>query len=335
MRIAETSASIALSWPNTTFFRSRSSVFSALRSSDETFFAGMRAIFATISSTSVLPITFFCRDLRQDLLRGAGLVDHVDRLVGQVTVVDEARGELGRGRQRRRRVLDAVVLLEARLQALQDLDGLGDRRLRHVDLLEAPRQRVVLLEDLPVLVVGRRADALQRAGRQRGLQQVGRVERAARRRAGADDRVDLVDEQDRLRVLGELLQHRLQALLEIAAVFRAGEQRAHVERVDLVVLQELGHVAFVDAAREALGDRRLADAGLADQQRIVLAPAAQHLDHALELVRAADQRIDLAAASPCALRLTVYASSAPCDSLPPSPSSLRLRPCPASAAASW
>ena len=36
------------------------------------------------------------------------------------------------------------------------------------------------------------------AGRQRGLEQVRRVERAARRRAGADDRVDLVDEQDRL-----------------------------------------------------------------------------------------------------------------------------------------
>ncbi len=40
------------------------------------------------------------------------------------------------------------------------------------------------------------------------------------------------------------------------------------------------------------GDRRLADAGLADQQRVVLAPAAQHLDHALDLVLAADQRID-------------------------------------------
>ena len=35
--------------------------------------------------------------LGQDLLRRTGLVDHVDRLVGQVAVVDEARGELGRG----------------------------------------------------------------------------------------------------------------------------------------------------------------------------------------------------------------------------------------------
>ena len=91
---------------------------------------------------------------------------------------------------------------------------------------------------------------------------------------------------------------RLQALLEIAAILGAGEQRAHVERIDLVFAQELGHFALVDAAREALGDRGLADAGLADQQRIVLAPAAQHLDHALELERAADQRIGLALLAP-------------------------------------
>ena len=62
IRIAATSASIARSCPNTTFLRSRSSVFSALRSSEVTFFAGMRAIFATISSISVLLITFFCFD---------------------------------------------------------------------------------------------------------------------------------------------------------------------------------------------------------------------------------------------------------------------------------
>ncbi len=232
--------------------------------------------------------------LGQDLLRGAGLVDDVDRLVRQVAVVDEARRQLGRGGQRRRRVLHAVVLLEARLESLQDLDRLGDRGLGHVDLLEAPRQRVVLLEDAAVLGVRRGADALERAGRQRRLEQVGCVERAARCRAGADDGVDLVDEQHRLGILGELLQHRLQALLEIAAVLGAGEQCAHVERVDRELAEQLGDLALDDAAREAFGDRGLADAGLADQQRVVLAPTAKHLDDALELVLAADQRIDLA-----------------------------------------
>ena len=45
--------------------------------------------------------------------------------------------------------------------------------------------------------------------------------------------------------------------------------------------------------RQALGDGGLADAGLADEDRVVLAAAAEHLDGALELVLAADQRIDL------------------------------------------
>ena len=44
--------------------------------------------------------------------------------------------------------------------------------------------------------------------------------------------------------------------------------------------------------REAFGHRRLADAGVADEHRVVLAAAAQHLDRALQLGGAADQRIE-------------------------------------------
>ena len=58
--IAAASASIAGSWPNTTLFRSRSSVFSFERSSLETLAGGMRAIFATMSSTSGRVMVFFC-----------------------------------------------------------------------------------------------------------------------------------------------------------------------------------------------------------------------------------------------------------------------------------
>ena len=48
--------------------------------------------------------------------------------------------------------------------------------------------------------------------------------------------------------------------------------------------------------REAFDDRGLADAGLADQHRIVLGPARQHLDRAADLLVAADDRIELAGA---------------------------------------
>ena len=54
------------------------------------------------------------------------------------------------------------------------------------------------------------------------------------------------------------------------------------------------HVALGDALRQAFDDGGLADAGLADQHRIVLGAAAEDLHHALQLVIPADQRIERA-----------------------------------------
>ena len=166
----------------------------------------------------------------------------------------------------------------------------------HHDGLEAPRQGRVLLDVLAVLVERGGADAVQLAPRQRGLDEVGRVHRAVGL-AGADQRVHLVDEEDDLAGGGlDLLQDRLQPLLELAAVLRAGDQRAHVERHQPLVAQGFRHVAVDDAQREALGDGGLADAGLADQHGVVLGAARQHLHRAADLVVAADDRVDLALA---------------------------------------
>jgi hypothetical protein len=63
----------------------------------------------------------------------------------------------------------------------------------------------------------------------------------------------------------------LQALLEIAAIARARQQAAHVERVDhRFRLQNLGHVTLDDLARKAFGDGGLADAGITHIERVVL-----------------------------------------------------------------
>ena len=94
--------------------------------------------------------------------------------------------------------------------------------------------------------------------------------------------------------VGDLLQHGLEALLELAPVLGAGDQRAHVERDDPLVLQAFGHVAADDALRQPFDDRGLADAGLADEHRVVLRAARQHLDDAADLLVAADHRIELA-----------------------------------------
>ena len=128
----------------------------------------------------------------------AGLVDHVDGLVRHVPLVDVARGQLRGGAPAHRSAyLMRVMLLEAGLQPLQDLDGLRDRRLHHIDLLEAARQGVILLEDPAIFLVGGRADAAQLAVGEHRLDQIRGVHHAAGGGAGADHGVDLVDEEDR------------------------------------------------------------------------------------------------------------------------------------------
>ena len=123
-----------------------------------------------------------------------------------------------------------------------------------------------------VFVISRGAD-LSAPEPKAGLT-VGRIQGAARSRARADQSMNLVNKQNCFVVIEQMLQHRFQALLEIASILGARQQSAHVELVHRALRQHLRHIAFDDAARQALGDRGLADAGFAHQQRIIFAPAA-------------------------------------------------------------
>ena len=113
-------------------------------------------------------------------------------------------------------------------------------------------------------------------------------------RAGADEGVQLVDEQDDVAAGPDLLEHLLEALLEVAPVAGAGHQGAQVQGVELLALDGLGHVAGHDLLRQALDDGRLAHAGLADEDRVVLGAAGQHLHDPLDLALPADDRVELA-----------------------------------------
>ena len=126
----------------------------------------------------------------------------------------------------------------------------ADARLADFDLLEAPRERAIALEVPAVLLERGRADAAELARGERGLEQVRRVHRAAASRAGAHHGVDLVDEEDRApRCFSSAVDHGLEALFEIAAELGAGEQRAHVERVDRGAdASASGTLPFVDAS---------------------------------------------------------------------------------------
>jgi hypothetical protein len=101
-----------------------------------------------------------------------------------------------------------------------------------------------------------------------------------------------VDEQDDLTLRpGGLGQDGLEPLLELSPVFGAGDQGPHVERHQPLVLQAFRHVAIDDAQGQALDDSGLAHPRLADEDRIVLGAARQHLDRAADLLVATDDGI--------------------------------------------
>ena len=222
-----------------------------------------------------------------------GLVDQVDGLVGQVAVGDVADREVRCGVDGVVGDADLVMLLVALADALQDLDRLLERRLVDHDRLEASLEGGVALDVLAELVERGGADALQLAAGERRLEDVGGVD-GAFGGAGADQRVQLVDEEDGVVRAAQLLDDLLEALLELAAVLGAGDQRADVEGQDALVEERLRDVAGDDALGQTLGDGGLADAGLADEGRVVLRAPREDLDDPLDLLLASDDGIELA-----------------------------------------
>ena len=209
-----------------------------------------------------------------------------------MAVGDVAVGQVGRGHERLVGDGDPVVGLVAVAQALEDLDGVGHGGLLDHDRLEAALEGGVLLEVLAVLVERGGADGLQLAAGEHRLEDRRGVD-GALGGTGTHEGVELVDEQDDVAAGADLLEHLLEALLEVAAVAGAGHERAEVERVELLALEGLGHVVGDDRLGQALDDGGLADAGLADEHRVVLGAAGEHLHDPLDLLRAADDRVEL------------------------------------------
>ena len=111
------------------------------------------------------------------------------------------------------------------------------------DAAEAARERLVFLDVFLVLAERRRGDHPDLAAREHRLEDVGRVRRRAERRAGADHRVRLVDEQDQVRPLLQLADDVLDAVLEHAAQHRAGDHRVHLQVDHLAVAQPDRHAS--------------------------------------------------------------------------------------------
>ena len=186
-----------------------------------------------------------------------------------------------------------MVDFVAVLQAAQDGNRIFNVGLADVDDLEATRQRGVFFDVLAIFVQRGGADGAQIAPGQRRFQHVRGVN-GALGGAGANQRVQLVDEEnDSAVALFDVLEHGLQTIFKLAAIFCPGQHGRQVERHHAFVFQLLGDIAGDDALRQTFNNGRLAHAGFANQYRIVLGAPRKHLDGAPNLLVAANHGIEL------------------------------------------
>ena len=185
-----------------------------------------------------------------------------------------------------------MVGLVAIAQALEDAHGLFDAGLVNLHRLETTFKSRILFDVLAVLVAGGCADGLQLTARKHGLEHLRGVDGAFRGTC-TDQGVDLVNEEDDVAASTNFLEDLLEALFEVTAVARASDQRAHIEAVDLLVLDGFGHVTGNDRLGKALNNGGLTNAWLTNQNRVVLRATRENLHDALHFSAAANHRIEL------------------------------------------
>ena len=139
---------------------------------------------------------------------------------------------------------------------------------------------------------------MQLATRQGGFEHVASVH-GPLGLASADHGVQFVNEDDRhALVFGQCVEYRLQAFFELAAKFGPRQQGRHVERQHAFAAQRIGHFARHNALGQTFNNGGFANAGLADQDRVVFGAPLQHLDGAADFIVAANHRVQLAQAGP-------------------------------------
>ena len=220
------------------------------------------------------------------------LVNQIDRLIRKETVGNIPAGMRDREGDRVVGIADGVELLILLADAHEDLYGIFFIRWRNLHGLEAPLQRAVLLDRLPILRRRRRPDALDLAAAQRRLQNVRCIQRTLRRPC-THQRMQFVDEDDAVLVLHQLLHDGLEPFFKLPAILRSRNDQREIERKHALLREEARNLAVGDLLRQPFDDRRLANARLTDQHWIILRPAAEDLDDALNFKVASHQRIEL------------------------------------------
>ena len=155
-----------------------------------------------------------------DASASTSLIEDVNCLVWQEAVLDVTARKHNSSLDSSLGVVDMVVLLVAVLKAMDDRNGVVVVWLTDVDRLETPLKCSVLLDMFTILFCRSCTNDLDFSTRQRWLQD-GRGVDGALCGAGANDGVNLVNEEDVILGFLQLSNNLLHAVLELTAILRS------------------------------------------------------------------------------------------------------------------
>ena len=166
------------------------------------------------------------------------------------------------------------------------------------DNLETTFQCLVFLEIFLVFIERRGTDGPQFSSCQSRFQNIGGIH-GPFTFTGAHKGVYLIDEKNYLAIgLYHFIDYGFESFLKLSLVFGAGNQRAHIERIDLLRLQIFGHVTAHNTVSQTFGNGRLTGTGFSYENRVVLGASAQNLQHAADFIITADDRIQFTRTGP-------------------------------------
>ena len=163
-------------------------------------------------------------------------VQGVDSLVGEHTVCGIALCQFDTSLNGFVTICHVMMVFVALFDIAKDLCRFFCSSGLYEHLLETAFQSSVLLDGIAVFVESRCANALYGTPGKSRLHDVGCIH-ASRSRTGTNQRMDLVDEDDDVRILLEFLQQGFDALLKLSAVFCSGHDTCHVETYYALVEQ--------------------------------------------------------------------------------------------------
>ena len=178
---------------------------------------------------------------------------------------------------------------------MQNLQGGLLAGFLHPNRLEPPLQGGVLFDEPAVLLRGGGTDELNAAPGQGGFDDVGCVN-GPLGAAGADDGVQLIQEEDDVPRPGDLAQNVFHALLKFPPVLGSGDDGGQVQGQQPLLAEGVGDLPQRHFLGQTLGHGGFAHPGLPQEDGVVFPPADEDLDDPANLLLPAGDGVIAAAA---------------------------------------